>query len=275
MKKLVLFTSCIFYLNTSFAQVDTLGKKLYNVKLKYELPVSVACIGLSTAGFRQLDKVSEMDANDIVQLDPAGINGFDRSTAFFDPSKFANAQKRSDLFLNISLFSPVLLALDKRIRKDWLDLITLYLVSHAVDNSLYFIGTYSVRRPRPLTYNPQLTIAEKAGEGRSNSFFSGHVSFSATATFFVAKVYTDYHQVKGWKRLLFYTAAAVPPSLVGYYRMQAGKHFKTDVLVGLLAGASSGILVPQLHKFRKKHPHVSFAPYYVPGASGISVLIGL
>lgn len=274
-KKLACVICILAFSTAAFAQKDSSRQKIYNVKVKWQLPVSLACIGLSNMGFRNLDKVSEMNEADILKLNPNDINSFDRSSAFLDPSEFATNQKRSDLFLNISLFTPVVLALDKKIRKDWLDLITLYLATHAVDNALYFAATYSVRRPRPLTYNPNLTLDEKTGEGRSNSFFSGHTSFSAAATFFAARVYTDYHNIKGLKRVLFFTAAAIPPSLVGYFRMEAGKHFKSDVIMGLIAGASSGIFVPYLHKFKEKHKNLSFAPYYTPGASGLTVMVGL
>lgn len=274
-KSLACFIYCLVLSNALLAQKDSTHQKIYNVKVKWQLPASAACILLSNMGFRNLDKVSEMNAADILKLNPNDINSFDRPGAFLDPSEFESAQKRSDLFLNIALFTPAVLAFDKRIRKDWLDLITLYLVTHAVDNALYFAGTYSVRRPRPLTYNPGLTLDAKTGEGRSNSFFSGHTSFSAAATFFVARIYTDYHHITGWKRIGLYAAAAVPPSLVGYFRMEAGKHFKSDVIMGLIAGASSGILVPALHKFKKKHENISFAPFYTPGSSGLTVMVGL
>jgi membrane-associated phospholipid phosphatase len=219
--------------------------------------------------------VASMDAAAVQRLDPNHLNFLDRPVAFLDPAGFDKAQKKSDLFLNVCLFTPVVLALDKNIRKDWLDLITLYLASHAVDNAIYFAVNYSIRRPRPLVYNPNLPLSEKTGEAKSNSFFSGHTSFSTTATFFVAKIYTDYHQIKGWKRALIYTGAAIPAALVGYYRMEAGKHFRTDILVGMLSGAASGILVPELHKFRKKQENISFAPYFTPGASGLTVMVGL
>jgi membrane-associated phospholipid phosphatase len=176
------------------------------------------------------------------------------------------------MFLNIAILSPLVLALDKQVRKDWLNLTTMFLVTHSVNNALYFAGAYSVRRYRPLTYSPGLPLDQKIGDAKTNSFFSGHVSFSATSTFFAAKVYTDYHHIRGGKRLLFYSAAAVPPLLVGYFRMQAGKHFRTDVGLGLLVGAASGILVPELH--RKKNKHIAIEPLYIGGYSGLTLNVG-
>ena len=274
-KKSLFFIYTVFCSGVVHAQPDSSKTKIYKVNTAWKLPASTAAIFVSSWGFQQLDKVASMDAAAVQKLDPNKLNFFDRPVAFIDPAGFDNAQKKSDLFLNVCLFTPAILALDKHIRKDWLDLITLYLASHAVDNAVYFAVNYSIRRPRPLVYNPLVPLSEKTGKAKSNSFFSGHTSFSATATFFVAKVYTDYHHIKGWKRALIYTGAAIPPALVGYYRMRAGKHFKTDVMMGLLSGAASGIFVPELHKFKKKHDNISFAPYYTPGASGLTVMIGL
>jgi membrane-associated phospholipid phosphatase len=255
-------------------QLDSLppDTKVYKVDLKYELPGSLLFMTASYFGFRELDRVATFDESDVLKLNPQNINSFDRSAAFYNPANFDKAQSQSDLFLNISIASPVLLALDGRIRKDWLDLVTMYLVTHAADNIVYFATAFPIRRARPLTYNPEVPMAVKTGEARSNSFFSGHVSFSATSTFFLAKVFTDYHHIKGWKRIALYTVATIPPGLVGYYRMRAGKHFKTDVMLGMVVGASSGILIPELHRKLKKNKHLAMQPYFSPvdGAGGLS-----
>jgi len=38
------------------------------------------------------------------------------------------------------------------------------------------------------------------------------------------------------------------------------KHFPTDVIVGSVIGAAIGIIIPQLHKVKKK-TNLSFIPY--------------
>ncbi len=273
-----LYTTVLFLLiqlPPATAQRDSSYQKIYKVNTRYELPAAAGGVLLSMYGFRQLEIASEMTASDVAKLDASRINSFDRPVTRINPSGFQTAETRSDLLLNISLFSPLLLALDKDIRRDWLDLFSIYLATHAADNAVYFLGGFSVRRARPLTYNPLVDLAVKTGTGKSSSFFSGHTSFSAAATFFMAKVYTDYHHIQGWNRVLVYTAAAIPPALVGYYRIQAGKHFKTDVIVGLLVGASSGILVPELHKNRNRNHPLTVNPYYGEGGGGLAFTIGL
>ena len=254
---------------------DSAPAKVFNVHTKYELPAAGGFIVASYFLFPALDRSSAFDAADLAKLNPNDVNSFDRPIIFKDPSGYANAQKHSDFWLNFSIISPIVLGLDKKIRKDWLDLISLYLVSHAVDNTVYFAAAFPVRRARPFTYNTNVPVEDRVGLAKSNSFFSGHVSFAATSTFFLVKVFTDYHDIKGWKRLLLYAAATVPPSLVGYYRMEAARHFKTDVLLGLLIGGTSGIVVPSLHKNRSKDSRVSLQPYYSPLSSGFTVKLAL
>jgi membrane-associated phospholipid phosphatase len=276
MRKITILLFLVLAGAASFGQTDTANtvkrEKVYKVKLAWELPSSAAAILLSSTGFRKLEKVSSMTEADILKLNPNDVNGFDRPVIFNNPARYADAQSKSDLFLNISILTPSLLMLDKKIRKDWLDLLTLYLASHTVDNALYFAGAFSVRRPRPFLYNTEVPMNERVGDNKSNSFFSGHVGFATTSTFFLVKVFTDYNQIKGWRRLLLYTAATIPPALVGFYRMESGRHFRSDVLLGFISGAASGILVPELHKIHKKHENLSFSPYYAPGgATGLSL----
>lgn len=259
---------CITQL-VAHAQPDT--TQLYHVNYKWKLPVSVAFLGASYYGFRVLDENASFTAEDVKYLDPKNINTFDRPVAYYNPARFESAHNTSDMILNIAVASPVLLLADGQVRRNWKPYISMFLMAHAVDNAIYFGTVAAVRRARPLTYNPNLTVEQKTGTAKSNSFFSGHVSFSATSTFYMAKVYTDYHHIRGWKRLLIFTGAAIPPSLVGYYRMQAGRHFRTDVITGLVVGAATGIVVPQLHKQHRKHNALTVSPFYMPSYSGLTL----
>lgn len=273
----ILLLLCSVLLCTSVYSQDSARQKVYNVNVKYELPAATAFLIGSSFAFKALDNVSSFKAADVINLDRNSVNWFDRPIINMNPAGFADAHKRSNMFLNISVLSPIILALDKNIRHDWLDLVSLYLVAHAVDNTAYFAAAFPIRRARPLTYNQEIPVNERIGRAKSNSFFSGHVSFSTTATFFLVKVYTDYHQIKGLKRILLYGAASVPPAMVGYYRMKAGRHFKTDVMLGYLIGASSGILVPEMHRNKGKHTDksMSLAPFYNPEYSGVTLKIPL
>jgi membrane-associated phospholipid phosphatase len=70
---------------------------------------------------------------------------------------------------------------------------------------------------------------------------------------------------------LIYTGAAIPPAIVGYYRLEAGKHFKTDVIAAFIIGAACGIGVPELHRIKNKDSNLSFRPFMMQGANGLSI----
>ena len=266
------FILILLFLNSiSTTAQDTLEtSKIYKVSPKYELTSGLLLALPLSIGFKEVAKISYLSTDDIRRLNPNDINRFDRSAAFKNPDNFATSRTKSDFYLKISLVTPFLLMADRQIRQDWLDLTSMYLITHTFDNALYFAATFPIRRPRPLAYNPQISVEDRAGDGKSLSFFSGHVSFASTSTFFFVKVFTDYHQIKGLKRVGLYTLASIPPALVGHYRIQAGKHFRTDVITGFVIGAVSGILVPEWHKKNKKHKKVSLYPVYDPHYGGLS-----
>jgi membrane-associated phospholipid phosphatase len=103
-----------------------------------------------------------------------------------------------------------------------------------------------------------------------NSFFSGHVGSCAYSTFFMAKVYSDYHPELGAKKYLLYLAASVPPLVIGYARVRSLAHFPSDVAVGFGLGAVIGIVVPELHKNRK-FKDFSLGMFSSPDGMGVSV----
>ena len=69
----------------------------------------------------------------------------------------------------------------------------------------------------------------------------------ATATFFAAKVFHDFNPSSRAAPYVWGSTAVVPMA-VAYYRIETGKHFLSDNLVGYAVGAAMGVLVPQLHK---------------------------
>ncbi len=213
---------CIFFHAQS---QDSLHSKIYKTKPQLEIPVPAAFFVGTYFGFKALDKYSSMTEEDVLKLNPETINAFDRPVAYYDPAAFQHAQASSDLILNLTVASPVLLILDKKIRRDWQDILGMFLVTHAVDNTIYFSAAFGVRRPRPLVFNPGVAMPNKTGIGKSDS---------------------------------------------GYFRIHAGKHFKSDVITGAVVGAACGILIPEFHRIKNKDSRLSFRPFVRQGAQGIS-----
>ena len=130
-----------------------------------------------------------------------------------------------------------------------------------------------VSRFRPYAYNPNVEMGTRRGGGARNSFPAGHPGLVATSTFFMAKVYSDYHPEMRNKWIL-YTAAGGAALATGILRVKAGQHFPTDVATGIPIGVLSGLLVPHFHK-NSNFKNLTLLPYRVEGANGMTAIISL
>ena len=125
----------------------------------------------------------------------------------------------------------------------------------------------TVNRARPYVYNEEVPMGTRTGKDSRKSFYSGHTSQTAAASFYFAKVITDYHPtLKRGLKIGLWAFAATVPALNGTFRVLAGKHFPTDVMTGYIAGAATGWLIPQLHRTRaskeqKEQLSLGFMPY--------------
>jgi len=232
---------------------------VYKVNPWIDGSITVGAFLTNWLGLEIVDKKTPLDSLDLTELDPMNVNAFDRSALYQDPSKMLQARDLSDLGMQFSFFAPLILLLDKEIRNDWAPVLLLYLQSEAIVGNLFSWGAaIHIDRIRPVAYYDNVVYEERTFYRNKNSFYSGHTSSSATATFFMAKVYSDYHPELGAKKFIFYGIAAIPPVFTGIMRYKGLKHFPTDVLTGLTIGAATGILVPHLHK--KKNPNLVLIP---------------
>ncbi|MEQ8424859.1 MAG: phosphatase PAP2 family protein, partial [Cyclobacteriaceae bacterium] len=104
--------------------------------------------------------------------------------------------------------------------------------------------------------------------------FSGHTSHTAAASFFMAKVISDYHpNMNKGARIILWSAAVYIPALTATLRVKAGKHFPSDVVAGYAVGAFAGWLIPQLHKVKKESALGKLNVEAYPSANGM--LFGL
>jgi membrane-associated phospholipid phosphatase len=134
----------------------------------------------------------------------------------------------------------------------------MYAESIAITQTFTNATKIAVRRPRPLDYancyppataNPDLC----QNTDLQLSFFSGHASTTAaivgTATY-LAFTRSGPHSWRPWVTL---TAGTLLTAFVSYERVRSGYHFPTDVIMGSMAGAGIGVLVPHFH--RRPHYH--------------------
>ncbi|PQJ78455.1 phosphatase PAP2 family protein [Polaribacter porphyrae] len=189
----------------------------------------------------------------IIQQD--NINFLDRWVA----GKYSEtASKNSDIPFTMSFAAPLVLLLDDDVNNHTGQFMGMYLQALTTTSTLFTISAGITRRARPYVYNTTTkTLESKKRITATRSFFSGHVAATATASFFAAKVYQDYNPDSPAIPYI-YAGAAILPATVGYFRMRAGQHFLTDVLVGYGIGALVGYYTPVLHQ--KKNESISLSP---------------
>ena len=220
--------------------------EVYTLKPAVDIPIIAVAGGWSYYALSKIYKKDSTSVEDILSLNKNDVNGFDRWAAgVYHP----DAELESDKIFYGAMPLPLLLMLDKEIRKDALKIVVLYTEALSITGSLYTSSTY-FNRHRPSNYSDELTVEQKRSGNQRNSFFAGHVALVATSTFFTAKVYADYHPDSKFKWVL-YGVAIGATGATGYLRHRAGKHFPSDIILGTAVGALSGILVPQMHKTKK------------------------
>ena len=132
----------------------------------------------------------------------------------------------------------------------WYSYAMLYAQSVAITLALTNITKIAVRRPRPLAYHEMQQTGKVSPEtNNALSFFSGHAAITAalagTATYLAFARASN-----GWEKWVTLAGGVLLTSFVSYQRVDEGKHFPTDVIVGGIVGAAIGVLVPHLHRRR-------------------------
>jgi len=263
MKKIsILLLICLFIIETNAQIGKPESGKVYKLNYTVEIPLTGGLFALNFLGFAQLSKKPTLDSLHIITLNKDDIWAFDRIVFNQSQPAPSSIYTISDIGLYTSYLLPALLFFDDEIRESWLDITLLYFETQAINLNIYVWGGPAfTERIRPIIYN-EGSWDYKLGNGTTDSFFSGHVSMAAGASFFMAKVYSDYHPELGPKKWLLYTGALIPPAFVGYFRYRGFMHFPTDILIGATVGATVGILGPHFHKIaRKRNKNLSILPF--------------
>ncbi len=205
---------------------------------------TAAAFGTSAYGLLLIQNKDDITEDAVNALDPNDINFIDRWSA---GKSSEDANKFSDVPFAASFILPLGLLFNDDINDHTGQFIGMYLQSLSTTSALYAVTAGLVNRSRPYVYDENNDIGRRTSKNGQRSFYSGHVAASATASFFAAKVYCDYNPDATGKGYIW-AAAAVLPATVGYFRLQAGQHFLTDLLLGYGLGAASGILIPEMHK---------------------------
>ncbi len=277
-----IFFVLICSMNSIAQQTDTVSMSIvktpitknavYKINPWVDIPVTIVVDAFSFYGMSVIYGRDRVPESEILALNKNDINQFDRPVTNNYSEK---AKEASDLFFYSSMPLPLLLLIDKKIRKDGLNVGLLFLETMGTTGVLYTSSAMIVNRFRPYAYNPDVPIGTRTGGGVKNSFFAGHPALVATSTFFMAKVYSDYHPNMKNKWIL-YAIAGSATTATGLLRLKGGQHFKTDVITGIAIGTMVGILVPHLHKNKSMiASKLSLLPNIKKGSTGFTAFYKL
>lgn len=239
----------------------------YKTSFKVDAPITAAGMGLSYWGLMRMQDKAGLTEAEALMLSKDDVNRFDRAGA---GNYSLSAKKASDFPFYGSFAMPFVLLLNDGVRSNAGQVAVLYLETMAITGAMFTMTNGSVRRSRPLTYSAEAPLGEKMEANTQNSFYAGHTSATAAATFFAAKIFHDFNPDSPARPYVWAAAAAVPAT-VGYLRLKAGKHFLSDNILGYLVGASAGILVPQLHK-KTNTTNLSLFPVSAPDFNGAAMV---
>jgi membrane-associated phospholipid phosphatase len=125
------------------------------------------------------------------------------------------------------------------------DVIVIY-QSTLIAASLSGLSSVSTGRGRPYVYGTEAPLGTRTGPEGGLAYFSGHsaMAFALSTSTFWTLLRTHPSDALPWVALGVGTTAATG---VAVARVEAGRHFPTDVLAGTIVGAGIGTLIPMLH----------------------------
>lgn len=177
--------------------------------------------------------------------DPNDVNSFDRHVIGNHSDLAAYG---SDVEVALAIGIPAYLdykdlGFSQSFKEDFI----IYAEVLAIDSSFNNLARYSVPRARPEVYreNPPPTDANSF-----ISFDSGHVASTFAALSAASMTYNYRYGPHVWPWLV----TGVAGVSMGYLRSEAGKHFYTDDIIGMLIGTTVGTIVPMLHRRQETLP---------------------
>lgn len=240
----IALSGTVFFGAATTAEAQDKAPSPYHTRFAVDGPIILGLGATSAFGLYRVQQKHGLSDTELANLKKEDVPSFDRFSAGWYSDR---AQTASDLLCYPTLLiAPGLLALNDKVRGRYGQVVAMYLEAMLASDALFTTTVGNTYRYRPYLYGTE------GGDGRSgkiatNSFFAGHTAHTATATFFAAKVYHDFNPGSRAQPYIW-GAAAVVPAAVAYFRIEAGKHFLSDNIVGYAVGATMGIVVPQLHK---------------------------
>ncbi len=250
---------------------EHLNENPYKINFHSEIPYIIAGGASLTYGIlmQSTSTTKPFTVDELNQLDRQDVNSFDRPATYnWDPE----AQKTSDLLRTAVVILPIIFLTNHHTRTDFGALLVMGLEVGAITYGITTGVKYTFNRSRPLAYNDNVPLSERTNSNARLSYFSGHASFTAAFSFYVAKVMNDYHpNMKSGYKIAIWSFAVTIPIVTGYLRVEGGRHFPTDTISGVAFGAVVGWLIPELHKKRDLSEKLSISPSFNSGSKGLYI----
>jgi hypothetical protein len=191
----------------------------YETKFKIDGPAVVAGFGLSYLGVTLIKNKAELTAAEVASKNKDDVFFLDRFSAGTFRDK-ADKQSYYPFYASFAV-APIVALIDGKQRSHYGQVSVMFLETMSAAAASFTIAAGLVKRSRPLVYNTTLPLADREDKDAQRSFFAGHTTATAAATFFAAKVFNDFNPDSKLKPYVW-AAAALVPAVVGYQRLRAG-----------------------------------------------------
>lgn len=217
----------------------------YNFKNNsFEIINGINLVNFTTALIlnNNIDELTFSEIDSLIQLHISGekLQNFDKYS-IYNYSDFNS--ELSDFLLTTLTVAPILT--NENIIKMQNDYEKFYFTSLATTLSLNFLTKSLVERVRPYVYNLEVDLLKKQTKDAKLSFYSGHTSLAFTSAVLTGLMYEGSNSNK----LMVWATSLGLATTIGILRLEAGRHFITDVLAGAIIGTAVPLL---LHNTFKK-----------------------
>jgi membrane-associated phospholipid phosphatase len=237
----------------------------YEVNWKKESPVVGGSLAALAVGVGLSLSVTPLTEEEISTLSREDVNAFDRP-ATYNYSEAANTA--SEIVVWTCMALPLSFLASERMREDAGTIALIYAETLLLSNGITQVVKGAVQRVRPYAYNPEVPLAKKTDSYAKKSFYSSHTANAFASAVFFATVYGDYFPTSNWRPYVW-VGSLFAAATVGYFRIEAGMHFPTDVLAGGVVGAAIGRMLPRWH--RRSASHLNVVPVYYYGHAQMQV----
>lgn len=244
-----LILSFILSFNLSFSQNS--GEGPFKLSTSKEAVIIGTGSAIGIAALIVVLNNNKLTEDRINTIQPESVNRFDRIAVGPYQEDFLG-----DALLYTSYLYPLTFLTYDEAREDFGTLALMYGEVFLLNKGINALIKGLTTRNRPFVYDENSPIDRKFTINARHSFYSGHVSVTASNSFFTAKIFSEY-LTDNTAKTLIWTAAAIIPAITGFSRINTHNHFPTDVIVGYIVGTAIGYLIPEIHKYEKDNNGVA------------------